>query len=86
MVLAPATSIDPSRAFSLLTLAAGVALAEGIEQAVGLRVDLKWPNDLLVSGRKVGGILAESGVDARHHRHGPVKLGIIARMIAAHGP
>jgi BirA family biotin operon repressor/biotin-[acetyl-CoA-carboxylase] ligase len=60
VVLAPARAIDPARAFSLLTLAAGVALAEGIEQAAGLRIDLKWPNDLLVSGRKVGGILAES--------------------------
>jgi BirA family biotin operon repressor/biotin-[acetyl-CoA-carboxylase] ligase len=60
VVLAPATAIDPMRAVTLLTLAAGVALAEGIEQASGLRVDLKWPNDLLVSGRKLGGILAES--------------------------
>ncbi|HEV8209288.1 MAG TPA: biotin--[acetyl-CoA-carboxylase] ligase [Vicinamibacterales bacterium] len=60
VVLAPATAIDPARAFSLLTLTAGVALAEGIEQAAGLRVDLKWPNDLLVSRRKIGGILAES--------------------------
>jgi len=59
-VLAPATAIDPARAVTLLTLAAGVALADKIEQAAGLRVDLKWPNDLLVSGRKLGGILAES--------------------------
>ena len=61
VVLAPATAaIDPPRAVTLLTLAAGVALAEGIEQATGLRVDLKWPNDLQVSRRKIGGILAES--------------------------
>ena len=61
VVLAPASAIvDPARATSLLTLAAGVALAEGIEQAAGLRVDLKWPNDLQVSRRKLGGILAES--------------------------
>jgi BirA family biotin operon repressor/biotin-[acetyl-CoA-carboxylase] ligase len=61
VVLAPATAtIDPARAVTLLTLAAGVALAEGIAQATGLRVDLKWPNDLLVSGRKLAGILAES--------------------------
>jgi BirA family biotin operon repressor/biotin-[acetyl-CoA-carboxylase] ligase len=60
-VLAPATATtDPARATTLLTLAAGVALAEGIEQAAGLRVDLKWPNDLQVSRRKLGGILAES--------------------------
>ena len=49
VVLAPATATDPARATTLLTLAAGVALAEGIEQATGLRVDLKWPNDLQVS-------------------------------------
>jgi BirA family biotin operon repressor/biotin-[acetyl-CoA-carboxylase] ligase len=61
VVLTPAASaIEPSRATTLLTLAAGVALAEGIEQASGLRADLKWPNDLQVSRRKLGGILAES--------------------------
>ena len=60
VVLTPATSIDPVRATTLLTLAAGVALAEGIAQASGLAVDLKWPNDLQVSRRKLGGILAES--------------------------
>jgi BirA family biotin operon repressor/biotin-[acetyl-CoA-carboxylase] ligase len=47
----------------LTTLAAGVALVEGIEAATGLRADLKWPNDLLVAGRKLAGILAE-GVSA----------------------
>jgi BirA family transcriptional regulator, biotin operon repressor / biotin---[acetyl-CoA-carboxylase] ligase len=61
VVLAPASaSHDPARATTLLTLAAGVALAEGIERAAGLRIDLKWPNDLQISRRKLGGILAES--------------------------
>jgi BirA family biotin operon repressor/biotin-[acetyl-CoA-carboxylase] ligase len=61
VVLAPAAAtIDAPRATTLLTLAAGVALAEGVAQATGLRVDLKWPNDLQVSRRKLGGILAES--------------------------
>jgi BirA family biotin operon repressor/biotin-[acetyl-CoA-carboxylase] ligase len=60
VVLAPSTSVDAARATTLLTLAAGVALAEGIEDASGLVVDLKWPNDLQVSRRKLGGILAES--------------------------
>jgi BirA family biotin operon repressor/biotin-[acetyl-CoA-carboxylase] ligase len=61
VVLAPASAAaDPARATTLLTLTAGVALAEGIEEATGLRVDLKWPNDLQVSRRKLGGILAES--------------------------
>jgi BirA family biotin operon repressor/biotin-[acetyl-CoA-carboxylase] ligase len=61
VVLAPASArIDPRRATTLTTLAAGVALAEGIETAAGLRVDLKWPNDLFASRRKLAGILAES--------------------------
>jgi len=61
VVLAPgAARVDPARATLLLTLTAGVALAEGVEAATGVRVDLKWPNDLHVSRRKLGGILAEA--------------------------
>ncbi|MEP6784006.1 MAG: biotin--[acetyl-CoA-carboxylase] ligase [Acidobacteriota bacterium] len=44
---------------SLLTLAAGVAVREGIVAATGLAPDLKWPNDLIVGKRKLAGILAE---------------------------
>jgi len=61
VVLAPAAArVDPARATTLTTLAAGVAVAEGIEGATGLRVDVKWPNDLHASGRKLAGILAEA--------------------------
>ena len=60
VVLTPSRSqSDSGRATRLLTLAAGVALAEGVASSTGLRVHLKWPNDLFVSGRKLGGILAE---------------------------
>lgn len=44
---------------SLLTLAAGVAVRDGIVNASGLAADLKWPNDLLAGRRKLAGILAE---------------------------
>lgn len=43
----------------LVSLAAGVAAAETIERCLGLAVGLKWVNDLIVSDRKVAGILAE---------------------------
>ena len=48
-----------SRNASLLTLAAGVAVRQSILQATGLRADVEWPNDLVVGGRKLAGILAE---------------------------
>ena len=43
----------------LLTLVAAAAAAEGIEAAADVRVQIKWPNDLLIGDRKVGGILME---------------------------
>ncbi|MBI3539254.1 MAG: biotin--[acetyl-CoA-carboxylase] ligase, partial [Candidatus Eisenbacteria bacterium] len=49
---------DRGRARSL-PLAAGLALARALE-ALGLRADLKWPNDVLVGSRKLAGILCES--------------------------
>jgi len=61
VVLTPGRArVDPARATTLLTLAAGVAIAEAVEAATGLAVDLKWPNDLFVGRRKLAGILAES--------------------------
>lgn len=60
VLLAPGlAATDPVRATSLLTLAAGVALAEGIERATGLSAEIKWPNDLRIGTRKLAGILAE---------------------------
>jgi BirA family transcriptional regulator, biotin operon repressor / biotin---[acetyl-CoA-carboxylase] ligase len=48
------------RATGLVTLAAGVALSEAVEEVTALRPDIKWPNDLLIGRRKLAGILAES--------------------------
>jgi BirA family biotin operon repressor/biotin-[acetyl-CoA-carboxylase] ligase len=44
---------------ALLPLAAGVAVAEVVAEVVGSEAQLKWPNDVLVGGRKVAGILVE---------------------------
>jgi len=49
----------PRATVSLLTLAAGVAVRDGVIAATGLAPDLKWPNDLLAGTRKLAGILAE---------------------------
>ena len=51
---------------AVVTLAAGVAAAEGIRAATGLPVEIKWPNDIVLpaqagrGGAKVGGILTEA--------------------------
>jgi BirA family transcriptional regulator, biotin operon repressor / biotin---[acetyl-CoA-carboxylase] ligase len=50
----------PLAAAARLTLVAGVAVAETLAAASGVDVRLKWPNDLLVGGRKLCGILVES--------------------------
>jgi len=50
----------PAHALPLITVAAGVALVEGIRAATGLLAALKWPNDLYVNDRKLAGILAET--------------------------
>jgi BirA family biotin operon repressor/biotin-[acetyl-CoA-carboxylase] ligase len=49
----------PMTAAHLLTLVAATAAAEGIEGQTKIPVQIKWPNDLIVNGRKVGGILLE---------------------------
>lgn len=49
---------------ALLTLGSGVAIAEGIRNAVGLPVEIKWPNDVVIGRRKLGGILAEAASQA----------------------
>lgn len=46
-----------------IPLTTAIAATESIRRIAGVRVSLKWPNDLFVHDRKVGGILCESGSD-----------------------
>jgi BirA family transcriptional regulator, biotin operon repressor / biotin---[acetyl-CoA-carboxylase] ligase len=70
-VAAPATSVlcsvllrpPASRPFAQLSLVGGLAAAEAIEAVSGLAAGIKWPNDVLVDGRKVAGVLAEQRGD-----------------------
>lgn len=62
ILVRPTASED---AWGWLPLAVGLALAETIEPLVpGARVGVKWPNDVLVDGAKVAGILCERRGDA----------------------
>ena len=46
-----------------LSLVAGVAVADAVEEALGLSAQIKWPNDVFVNRKKVSGILAEARGD-----------------------
>ena len=50
----------PASRQGLLSIVTGLALCRALEQGNFARVGLKWPNDLLFEGRKLGGILIES--------------------------
>ena len=72
-----------------LTLATGVALAEGLHAASGLPVSIKWPNDLVIApagtvrgARKLGGVLAEGRTDGGRLTHVVVGFGVNVRSSA----
>jgi len=58
VILRPELPLDR---LPFITLAGGLACARAVEEHTGLAVALKWPNDLYLQGRKLGGILAQTG-------------------------
>lgn len=59
-----------------MALMAGVAVAEGLERGLGLEPTLKWPNDVLLGGKKVCGILVEMKTDSAGSPRVVVGIGI----------
>lgn len=53
----------PTRRLPELSLVAGAAVADAIAETTGIRPDVQFPNDVLIEGRKVAGILAEARDD-----------------------
>jgi len=60
----------------LLTMMAGLSARTAIESATGLPLDIKWPNDLMIRGKKVGGILTEMHAEPSQVRFVIVGMGI----------
>jgi BirA family biotin operon repressor/biotin-[acetyl-CoA-carboxylase] ligase len=60
----------------LLSLIAGIAVSEAVEQTTGLHPDLRWPNDVLLDGRKFCGILTEMNAEPTRVRYVVVGIGI----------
>lgn len=67
--------ITPDK-LNVLPLYVAVAVAQAIEQHTGLEVECKWPNDLLVRGKKIAGILIEGSVKQNAVEHVIIGIGI----------
>jgi BirA family biotin operon repressor/biotin-[acetyl-CoA-carboxylase] ligase len=59
-----------------LNIATATALARAIRSQADLRAEIKWPNDILVRGRKVAGILTELSAELDTVRHVVVGIGV----------
>jgi BirA family biotin operon repressor/biotin-[acetyl-CoA-carboxylase] ligase len=65
-----------SRHVGRLGIIAGLAAAESVSQMAEIAVGLKWPNDLVAEGRKLGGVLVEARVAASRIRGAVVSVGL----------
>lgn len=65
---------------SMLTLVAGLAVARAITQETGEECQIKWPNDIVMNGRKVCGILTEMSTEFDYINHVVVGIGINANI------
>jgi BirA family biotin operon repressor/biotin-[acetyl-CoA-carboxylase] ligase len=59
-----------------LSLMTGIAVADAVERTTGLRPDLRWPNDVLLNGRKFCGILTEMNAEPMRVRYVVIGIGI----------
>ncbi len=64
----------------ILTLVAAMAAAAGIEDVTGLKTRIKWPNDIVISGKKVVGILTELSAEAQETHYVVIGIGINVNM------
>jgi len=83
VVLRPA--LPPSEAARLVLLAA-VAVAETLIDTAGLKATIKWPNDVLVGGKKIAGILTELAMEMDAVDYVIIGLGLNVNMPADQWP
>lgn len=69
-----------------LTIAAAVAVARAVRAQTGLAPEVKWPNDLLLRGRKFGGLLTELSGEQDRIRHVVLGVGLDVNLTAADLP
>ena len=73
LILKP--DFNPNQA-SMITLISGMAVCRGIKEATGLDTQIKWPNDIVIHGKKVCGILTEMSAEMECINYIVVGIGI----------
>ncbi len=66
----------PPRCASMITLIAGMASCQAVREATGLKAQIKWPNDLVVRGKKICGILTEMSAEMEQIHYIVTGIGI----------
>ena len=69
-----------------LIMLSSLALVNSIAMVTGLRAEIKWPNDILLGGRKVSGILIESSVSGGLVDYAIIGMGINVNLRLRHFP
>lgn len=69
---------------SKLTLLSAVAVAEAVERVAHIQPTIKWPNDLLVKGKKLAGILTELRAEVDQMKFVIVGIGINVNNLSSH--
>jgi BirA family biotin operon repressor/biotin-[acetyl-CoA-carboxylase] ligase len=70
----------PTHKAPLITLMGAVAVAAAIRTACNLPAAIKWPNDILLSNRKVGGLLTEMNAEPDRIKHIVLGIGLDVNM------
>jgi BirA family biotin operon repressor/biotin-[acetyl-CoA-carboxylase] ligase len=76
----------PPQSATQLTVAAATALARAIALQTGLVPEIKWPNDILIRGKKVAGILTELTAELDHVKEVVLGIGVDVNLDAAEWP
>ena len=74
------------QAATQLTVAAATALRRAIVEQTGLAPEIKWPNDILIKGRKVAGVLTELSAELDHIKHIILGIGVDVNLAASEFP
>lgn len=69
-----------------LTIASATALFRAIRTLTGLKPEIKWPNDILINGKKVAGILTELNAELDHVKYVIIGIGVDVNHAASEFP